>query len=147
MPRPTVSRISRIFLDSSVVMAGILRDEGGSGALLYAIELGLLNGFISQQVIDEVSRNLENKGAKGSVKAFQRFLAASRIETLPNPSRSQINRATMYIHPKDAPILATCLNAKIDYLVTLDVRDFGPIARKTNFSFGIVAPKTVLELI
>jgi predicted nucleic acid-binding protein len=147
MPSITESRIPKIFLDSSVIIAGIFRDEGGSGAILYAIELGLAQGYISKQVIEEVRRNLQAKGAMETVKKFELLLKMPSLHKINDPAKSDIYEASRFVPPKDAPILAAAQLAKVDYLITLDIKDFRQLlGGKDSFKMQVMTPRAFLEI-
>src|SRR5260221_9877244 len=117
----------KVFLDSSGILAGMFRSEGVSGALLYAVELHLVDAYVSELVIAEVKRNLISKGSAHATVVFDRLLRLGRITVVPDPSHNQIIRAEQLINVKDAPILDAALTAPIDILVTLDAKDFAPL--------------------
>lgn len=146
MPNTTTSRIPRVFLDSSVIIAGIFRDEGGAGAVLYAIELGLLEGVANHQVIEEVTRNLRNKGATQTLARFQQFAAQIGVYN-GLPSKEQVKHALEYVPPKDAPILAACLSSPVDYLVTLDLQHYGKLIKASPFHFKVATPAQLIKMI
>ena len=50
---------SIIFLDSSVLIAGLYSDKGGSAKILELIKEKKLTGFISPSIIEETKRNVE----------------------------------------------------------------------------------------
>ncbi len=86
-------------------------------------ELGLLKLVVSDQVFEEVERNLQEK-APAALSAFDKFRRALNWEILPYPSRELVIEAAAHIAPKDAPILAAAMMANPQRLITLDVRHF-----------------------
>lgn len=113
----------RIFLDSSVIFAASSSATGASRLLILLGEMGLLQIVASEQVFEEVKRNLQLK-APGALDAFERFRKVLSWEIVPYPSREQVLAAEQHIAQKDAPILVAAMNARVNRLITLDVRDF-----------------------
>jgi len=53
--------MSRIFLDSSVLIAASASNVGASHAVIVMAEIGLIKAIVSEQVIEECERNLQKK--------------------------------------------------------------------------------------
>lgn len=140
-------RRPKVFLDSSVILAGMFRSEGGSGALIYAIELRLVDAYVSELVIAEVSRNLIRKGSSHASTKFNRLLDVGQITVVPDPTLKQVIRAEQLINVKDAPILAAALTVPIDILVTLDTKDFAPLRKQHDIPFAVMTPGEFLPQI
>jgi len=51
----------KVFLDTSALIAGIASSRGAAWAVLQLAEIGLIEVFVSRQVIVEADRNIENK--------------------------------------------------------------------------------------
>lgn len=62
-------RQSKVFLDSSVMIAGLASNTGGSGKILALAELGVIVPCISEDVVSEVVPNIQKK-LPGSIALF-----------------------------------------------------------------------------
>ena len=114
----------RIFLDTSVLIAALFSSKGASAEILKLARAEKVQVFISQYVIDEIHKTLQLKGAQLHP-VFDRILETKTFNLLPKPPKKQINLAKFIIKDlKDVPILALAMHKKVDYLITLDRKDF-----------------------
>ena len=51
----------KVFIESSVIIAGLVSKRGGAYEILILTELGIIIPYISEQVVYEVIRNVEKK--------------------------------------------------------------------------------------
>jgi predicted nucleic acid-binding protein len=120
---PEETRVDRLFLDASVLVAASISPPGGSGYILLLGELGSVDLLVSQQVLTEARRALTRKAPR-SLPEFERILRAAKLEAIPDPSAGEVARSFALIHPDDAPILAAAINARPDSLITLNTHHF-----------------------
>ncbi len=132
------------FIDSNVWIAGVASLSGGSARVLDLCHAGLVEPLVSQEVLVEVDRNLRKKLPQ-LLRAFKELFATLRPRICPPPSDEVLQMASEVVHPKDAGILAAALEARADYLVTLDVRHFLPAAPHVAGSIRIVTPGELLN--
>jgi predicted nucleic acid-binding protein len=78
---------------------------------------------VSQHVLEEVERNLAQK-APEALPAFRELLTLVVAEVAEKPTSEELKRVVTYINLKDAPIVASAIKAKVDYLVTWDRKHF-----------------------
>jgi hypothetical protein len=86
----------------------------------------------------EAERNLQEKLPR-ALPEYQHFLAVCPLEIVPAPFAWQIKVAGAIIHPKDAPILAAAMSARIDYLVTHNRKHFlddPEVPRRSGLTIG-----------
>jgi predicted nucleic acid-binding protein len=117
--------MQRIFLDSSVVIAGAFSRTGASRVVLTMAEIGLFQVVISRQVVDECEKNLRNK-LPASLPIFAALLTNTNVVVIDDPSPLESTPWLAYIEAKDASIVAAAVQAKVDRLLTLNFRDFTP---------------------
>ena len=135
----------RVFFDANVIIAGSMSRRGASRALLTLAEAGMFRLIVSRQVIDEVERNLRDKLPEVLPLAAE-MLSHAAVEVVANPLPETFVHWVDHIEEKDAPILEAALQAKVDYLVTLNSRDFTPqVAARTGLR--IVSPAELIEAI
>jgi predicted nucleic acid-binding protein len=115
---------SNLFFDSSALMAGMISAGGAARALLLLAEDEKILLTVSEQVIVEVERNLARKAPQALPFARQLILATHlRIVRDPSPSLVQAHQDWM-AHPADVPILVAAIQARVDFLATLNTRHF-----------------------
>lgn len=110
----------KAFLDSSVLFSASLSPTGGSSKLFTIKNLQLV---VSHLVLTEVERNVREKLEDYHLRRF--FLLVAKLKIINQiPTNSQIKQAEKIIAKKDAAILASVKEAKIDILFTLDRKHF-----------------------
>ena len=110
--------MTRVFLDSSVLMSAILSHRGSArDILLYAEQLGL-QLLISPLVIKEVTRNIHKK-RPDKLHLWKSLLTTFNF-SLVEPSLEEVRDAAHIVVAKDAPILAAAIHSKCAYLATYD---------------------------
>ena len=128
----------RVFLDTSVLLAGLTSPTGASSLILALAEAKAIVLLVSEQVLVEAERNLEEKLPK-AIPEYRRFLASCPLENVRDPSTAHVAKARGIIHPKDASILMAARNAEVDYLVTLNRKHFlddPEVARRSGLRIG-----------
>ena len=114
----------KIFLDANVYFAGFYSKTGASSVLLELIRLRKCEGFTSRLVLREAERNLRLKAEPPVLKSFHQFLKTTPLKICPPPKPAQLAKYESLIHPKDVPVLAAAVEARVDFLITLDRRHF-----------------------
>lgn len=133
----------KLFLDSSALISGLNSPTGGAGVILSAFVADKFFIYISEQVIEEVRRNIEKKFPLLN----ERFLSflLSQPEIVEEPSIGEVREAYKLIKTDDAPILAAAIKAKPDFLVTWDKKHFLQKEVTDNVSFTICTPEDFLQ--
>lgn len=137
----------RIFLDTSVIIAGVASRVGASHAILALTELGLLVPVACPYILDEAERNIQRKTPE-AVPRYREVQANITWELHPDPSDEQVRPWLDVIVAKDAPVLAAAVIAKPNWLVTLDIRDFvnsPEVAARSGLQIG--TPGSLLKVI
>lgn len=114
----------RVFLDANVYFAGCVLPQGGSALVLQLARAGRVRVVASRLVLREADRNVRRKSPRSAHTAFRRFVAHTHVTVMPSPSSTTLAQYESAIHPKDVPVLAAAIEAKVDYLVTLDRQHF-----------------------
>lgn len=128
----------KVFFNASVILAGLNSLTGGSGKLLSWCRNQKINGVISEIVMDEAVRHAE----KIKVKPTYIRLTIKSIfnQILEAPAEKNVARyGKIVIDPGDAHILASCYEAKPNFLVTLDKKHLLILAKKVKW-IKIVSP-------
>jgi len=110
------SAVRLVFLDSSVLFSAVNSLSGGSAKLFTLKDVKLV---ASTLVLTEVERNIREKLESYHLERF--FMLVGQLEIISLvPDKDQIRRAESVTAKKDAPILASFLISKAQFLVTLD---------------------------
>ena len=114
---------SRLFFDANVIIAGSMSRGGASRALMMLAEAGMFHMVVSRQILDEVERNLRNKLPQ-ALPVMTDLLGHIRPDIVDDPPAPAFERWLTHIEAKDAPIVEAAVRAEVNYLVTLNSRDF-----------------------
>jgi predicted nucleic acid-binding protein len=108
-----------VVLDTCVLFPGSLRDT-----LLRALEKGLYRGYWSQQIIEELLRNLQSDGGMTAGDAARLRDALSRAfpDALISGFEALIPHLTC--DEKDRHVLAAAIQAGAQTIVTFNLKDF-----------------------
>lgn len=139
------SSVRRIFFDANVVIAGTMSRKGASRALMMLAAAGVIRMVVSRQVLDEVERNLRLKLPQ-ALPIMAEMLSHIVPEVVDDPPPEASAHWHEHIEAKDAPILEAALSAQVDYLVTLNSKDFTP-QLATLSGLSIVSPAEFIERI
>lgn len=112
----------KIFLDASVIVAGIFSQTGASSYLFNLGRKKKVNLIVSQFVLDEASDNIIKKG--GEKDNFNYLLKNANLRIFSANNLFLKNICEKIIHPKDAEVLADAILSKADYLLSLDKKHF-----------------------
>jgi len=118
MPKPD------LFLDSSALFAGVVSAEGASRALLLLAEGGLIVVTVSEQVVAEAERAVARKVPQALL-TFREALRGAGLRIVRDPLPQDVEAYQDIIaHPADVPIVVAAMQARVDYLVTLNRKHF-----------------------
>ena len=128
-----------LFLDSSALIAGIVSAKGAARALLLLAESGHIAVTISEQVLAETERAIARK-VPLALSDLRQAILASQAQIVRDPSLEEVSaHPNLISHPADIPIVLAAMQAKVDYLVTLNRKHFiddPEVARKSGLRIG-----------
>ncbi len=135
----------RVFLDSTVIISGLLSDKGAPGLILdiLSLDLPFIAGITGKYNIIEVERNIARKIPE-ILSVYNEYLPRLNIKIVPIPPEEQIRRYLGQISDKDVPVLVSAINGKADFLVTGDKKDFEK-SRKSDWPLKIVSPAEFMD--
>jgi predicted nucleic acid-binding protein len=115
---------NNLFLDSSVLVSGIISANGAARILLLLAETSHITITVSEQVIAETERVIAKKVPHALIELRQ-AIHISKVRIMRNPTDEQV-KANLYLisHLADVPIVLAAMQVKTDYLVTLNRRHF-----------------------
>ena len=117
-----ICRHTTLFFDASVLVAGAYSQDGGSAFLLEACQLGAFTAQSTVLVILEALHALESSLSRRYVDRFRQYLVGIDWKILPVPPVDELEKYAAFIHPKDLHVLASALEGKSEFLLTLDRR-------------------------
>ncbi len=132
-----------VFVDTNVLVAGLLSRTGASAAILDLGEAEELTIVVSQQVLVEADRTILIKFPH-LIEHYRTFMKNLAPLLANDPSTHAVHEAKRIIHPNDAPILAAARQETLDYLVTLNTRHFATPKVRAFLSIPIVPPAEFL---
>ena len=135
----------KVFLDSNVILSGLLSDRGAPRLILDVLLLRLpaLRGATGKYNILEIERNLDRK-LPNLLPIYRKYLPLLDLEIVPLPAPETIAAMAGQSVEKDLPILASAMACEADYLVTGDKKDFAKAKDSGTYCFQIVSPTEFL---
>jgi len=141
-------RTVRVFLDSNVILSGLLSEKGAPRTILdlLALKLPFLVASTGRYNLIEIQRNLRKK-MPGILSVYKRYLPKLNLKIIPLPRPEELREFSGKIADKDVPVLASAIRSKADFLVTGDKQHFQKVKSPGNYSFKVVTPAEFIELI
>jgi putative PIN family toxin of toxin-antitoxin system len=141
-------KVVRVFLDSNVILSGLLSEKGAPRILLDLLSLRLpfLMGSTGRYNLIEIERNLK-KRMPGLFPLFKDYLLKLNLKVIPLPRPEDVRGFSGQIAEKDAPVLFSAIQSKADFLVTGDKQHFGKMKGIGKYPFQVVAPSEFIDLI
>ena len=127
--------LPRVFIDSSILMAGSLSSTGSARDLLMMGARGEVELVASPLVLQETERNLYKKAPAGLAPFWE--LRELFDEHLVDPPENLVAEVSQHIEPKDAAIVAGAVAAGTVYLVTYDRRHLLGHAEMIHRLYGL----------
>ena len=136
----------RVFLDSNVVLSGLISDKGAPRIILdlLTLKLPFLVGSTGRFNLREIERTLKKKMPK-MLPLYRKYLPLLNLKIIPLPSPQEVGAFAQTIADKDAPVLASAIKGKADFLVTGDKRHFQRLRTGKDFPLRIVNPAEFVD--
>ncbi|QQR79973.1 MAG: PIN domain-containing protein [Deltaproteobacteria bacterium] len=133
----------KIFLDSNVILSGLLSDKSYPRIILdlLSLEVPLLKGLTGKYNLEEIERNLKSRFPK-ILPIYQHYFEKIKLEIIPLPSARSVSSMAKKMSPKDTPVLVSAKNGKANYLITGDKKGFPKEMAKPIL---IVSPAEFIE--
>ncbi len=163
---PAPSPALRVFLDTSVIIAGMVSGRGAAplpaplparrayrpegrayrpeGEVLRLGESGVIQVYLSEQVLTEADRVFRAKFPT-LIAEFHKFLRNLDPVLVDDPTRAEVSSIEGWINADDAPILAAAIKSRADCLVTWDLKHFQSRKVTENVQLPIFTPGEFLE--
>ena len=131
----------RAVLDSNVIFSGFAFPQGNPASLLYAIEEGRIQAYISPFIMEEVSRNWREKFGweKARIERALLFLR-TYCTVIDPPPYSPLAGLSL----EDNRVLNCAIQGDVQYLVT---GDKGILQLKEHQGIAIVTPREFFDIL
>jgi putative PIN family toxin of toxin-antitoxin system len=106
-------------MDASVLFAALYSPTGSARDLLRLAMEGKVSLVISQNILEEVERNILKKAPQASP-LYQALLTTLDLEIVAAPTQEAVDKAAEFVAEKDAHVIAAAIEAKPDWLTTYD---------------------------
>ncbi|MCJ7662678.1 MAG: PIN domain-containing protein [Desulfobacterales bacterium] len=144
--KPTAKKAVRVFLDSNVILSGLISDRGAPRICLdlLTLKLPFLIGCTGRFNLMEIERNLKKK-MPNMLPVYRRYLPLLNLQIIPLPSPQEVGVFAQTIAYKDAPVLASAIKGKAAFLVTGDKRHFQRLRTGKDSPLQIVTPAEFVD--
>ena len=141
------SGANRVFLDSNVIISGLLSAKGAPRIILDMLCLHLpnLHGLTGEYNMLEIERNLTRK-LSGALPVFNEYLPRLNLEIIPRPTYEALAPWFGVTVDKDVPVIVSAINGMADFLVTGDTGDFGALMQRDDLPFRVLTPTNFVAL-
>ncbi|HEV2729221.1 MAG TPA: PIN domain-containing protein [Terriglobales bacterium] len=142
----TTQRRIRLFLDSNVLMGGIVSPWGLDKATLSLCAAGVCRLVLAEVVRDEVEENLLfHAGRLPSIDAdqliedYRCLIKLANPELVPYPDKDLVRSSRHLIrHQADVPVLLSAMESKPDWLLTHNTKHFTrAVAQRTSLRIAM----------
>jgi predicted nucleic acid-binding protein len=130
--------VERVFLDANVLFSAAWRDDSGLQSLWRLRRVRLVTSLYAA---DEARRNLDTDEQR---QRLERVL--KRTELIDESTSEAAIPPEVTLPDKDVPILQAAIESKVDFLLTGDLRHFGPYLGQTIAGVMILRPAEYLRL-
>jgi predicted nucleic acid-binding protein len=136
----------RVFLDSSVILSGLLSDRGAPRLILdlMTLDLPVLTGQTGRFNLLEIERNIERK-LPGARSVWREYVPKLKLEAVPVPSSWDLALLGDMAEGKDLPVIASAINGKADFFVSGDERLLSRLENRTDFPLRTALPAEFLS--
>jgi len=141
-------RTVRVFLDSNVIISGLVSDRGAPRTILdlLVLKLPFLAGSTGRFNLIEIERNLKKKMPE-ILSVFKGYFPRLNLKIIPSPRPEEVEEFSGRIANKDVPVLVSAIRSKADFLVTGDKQHFQKLKATGDYPFKIVTPSEFVDLI
>ena len=153
MARGNPATVPRVFLDSGVLLEGLLAPWSASRAVLILSRRRVFKIILAKYVQGEVEDNLlellasDSRLANDTINAYSTLIRLLSPEFSPLPNKQEVDRHRHLIrHQADVPVLVSAMKAAPDWFLTTNTRHFTRrVALRTQFK--ILTPQEFITSI
>ena len=139
-------RALRVFLDSNVIISGLLSEKGPPRIILDILSLGFpfLIGLTGRYNLVEMERNLKKK-LPDLLPVYRKYLPKMNLKVVPLPKPEELEKFFGMIADKDVPVFVSAIKGQAHFLVTGDKQHFEKIKMTPSVPFKILTPGEFLD--
>jgi predicted nucleic acid-binding protein len=129
-------RTVKAFLDSNVILSGLISDRGAPRLIVDILSLGLplFRGVTGRYNLNEIEQTIARKLPAARL-VFNECLPRMILEIVFLPFSDEMEPFRGIVDDKDLPVLASAIIAKADYFLTGDKRLLSQIRRASGLAF------------
>lgn len=151
MGRRDPPSIPRIFLDSGVLLEGLLAPWSASRAILILSRRRVFRIILAEYIRGEVEDTLltllarDPRIANEAIESYDNLLQLLAPESVALPPKEEVHRHRHLIrHQADVPVLVSAMKARPDWFLTTNIRHFTKqVASRTQLR--ILTPQEFIE--
>lgn len=132
----------KVFIDTNVWFSAIYGSSKAECLILAHIDKKI-QAYTSYEVIREFIQNFEKKLPRG-INVFVDLIDKKEPVIINTPSEVSETVATN-VHAEDQIIFQAAVNAKVDYFVTGNLKDFDAAPLKKNYGILVCSPAQLVE--
>jgi predicted nucleic acid-binding protein len=139
-------RTIKVFLDSNVILSGLISDRGAPRLILDILSLGLpvLRGVTGRYNLAEIERNVAKK-LPAARSVLNECLPRMNLEIVFLPFSDEIGPFHGAAEDKDLPVIASASIARADYFVSEDEPLLSRLDRAVSFPARPCRPNEFLK--
>lgn len=115
-----LSRTKLLFFDASCLVAAAGSSAGGSGFLWSLCQRGFMRAAVSQPILLEARRNVQENMGTVELERLYRILAETPVLIVPLPEAQAVQHCAALVGEKDAHVLAAAIAGGAPLLLCLD---------------------------
>jgi len=138
----------RVFLDSNVILSGLLSDKGAPRIILdlLSLKLPFFVGLTGRYNLIEIERNLRKK-MPGILAVYKAYFPKLNLKVIPSPHKEELSEYLGKIADKDIPVLVSAIRGRADFLVTGDKQHFQRLKGAGKYPLKIITPSEFIDSI
>ena len=138
----------KVFLDASIFVAAAGSASSGSSLILEVCRGLHFSAVTTRRILLEAQRNIRRKLSSEAILRFYKEIANLNPEITRPPTKERLSQYDDIIALKDRHVLASALEGKAAFLITLDQKHFQTeVIRQANLPITIMTPKEFLEFV
>ena len=142
-----MKRKFRIYLDTSVIIAALLSERGGSRKLFRLGEAGVIRLIVGPNVLRECEDVLRRK-LPNSLPMLAYILALGKVKVATNAPETFIELTkSLVAHEPDSYVLADAICAEPDWFITHDIAQFLHLEPDPHLTLHIGTPGDLLKVL
>ncbi len=137
---------SRIFLDSSLILSGLISRQGAPRLILdlLSLRLPMIQGVTGLFNLTEIERNIVKK-APAALNILNAYIPQLDLDIVPVPFLDELEPFRGAVGDEDLPALASAATSHADFFVTGDQKLLARIARQSVFLIRSLGPEEFLN--